>query len=124
MNQCATVTQEASTQLRLAWDSNEFTSMQVWGFGLVMLEGFTTPVLKLLLAATIGTMGLAVFWNRMAARSTPSDAESGMPHHEDSIVYLGLVIILRLMVIGAFVGYWAIKVYPRLPEPLKCWPFC
>ena len=89
-----------------------------------MLEGFTTPVLKLLFAAVLGTMGLAVFWNIVSARSTPSDAVTGTPHHEDSRLYLGLVIILRLMVIGAFVGYWAIKVYPRLPEPLKCWPFC
>jgi len=89
-----------------------------------MLEGFTEPVLKLLLAAVLGTMGLAVFWNIVSARSTPSDADTGKPHHEDSMVYLGVVMVLRLVVIAAFVGYWAIKVYPKLPEPLKCWPFC
>lgn len=89
-----------------------------------MLEGFTTPVLKLLLAAVLGTTGLAAFWNIVSARSTPSDEATGKPHHEDSWLYLGLVIVLRLVVIVAFVGYWAIKVYPKLPEALKCWPFC
>jgi len=85
---------------------------------------FTRQVIELLAAALIGVVVLTAVCNTRSAKVMPRDTDWGRQQHEDRGLYFWIVLGLMLVVFVGFVGFCAVKVYPVMPEPLKCWPFC